>query len=314
VPNSGATEIHRRLYGIRQIFYPSQPLQNNEFVGAQTGDPGGIVPPIFHPLKAIDQNLGNVFSADVTYNTAHGCLCLLRTNVLREKSFQKMVRHYLILMHRFITVAIDGAAASGKTSTALRLSEKYGMLMSSTGLYYRAFTLKMLNCSIGSDDTEAVKDFLRTTTLGSNIYENTTHITINGELFANSDLRSQAVNGAVSRYSAIPAVREFLLDYQRSQVDIARERGFSGLAMEGRDITSVILPDADLKFFLSASVGERSRRRENDSESDCVSERDRLDGGRTICTDGVRRIDTTANDLNAVVGMISTEIDKILNG
>jgi cytidylate kinase len=215
-------------------------------------------------------------------------------------------------MQHFITVAIDGAAASGKTSTAMRLAQKYNMLMSSTGLYYRAFTLKMMNSSVEVGDIGAIERFLGGVVIGTHIRENTTNITINGEVFSDSDLRTEAVNAVVPAYSAVPIVRKFLIDYQRSQVAIARERGFSGLAMEGRDITSVILPDADLRFFLNANAKERSQRRKNDSESDCVAERDRIDGERTICSTGVRMIDTGANDLAAVVRIISSEIDRIL--
>jgi cytidylate kinase len=234
-------------------------------------------------------------------------------SVLREKSFQKMARYYLLIrMCHFITIAIDGAAAAGKTSTAIHIARKYNMLMASTGLYYRALTLAMITFAVENDDPMAVGDFLQSVNLGSSISGHTANISINGRTFDDSELRTQSVNEAVAIYSSIPMVREFLTDYQRSQVGIAGERGFNGLVMEGRDITTVILPDADLRFFLDASTEERSRRREHDSTSDCVAARDRIDNQRTICSSGVFRIDTNRNDLNAVVEIISSEIDKIL--
>jgi cytidylate kinase len=215
-------------------------------------------------------------------------------------------------MGDFITIAIDGAAASGKTSTALRVAQKYDMLMASTGSYYRALAVKMINSSVGSGDEAAIGDFLQKITLGTSVSGNITNIAIGGEVIADSELRAQSVNECVAKYSSSPAVREFLVEYQRSQVDIARKGGFNGLVMEGRDITSVILPDADLKFFLSASVVERSRRRENDSESDCVAERDSIDNRRTICNSDVHRIDTGANGIISVVEIISQKIDEII--
>jgi cytidylate kinase len=153
---------------------------------------------------------------------------------------------------------------------------------------------------------------LKTIYLSTNVVKNVSNIAMNGEIFEDKDLRAQLVNEAVSAYSAVTEIRKFLVDYQRSQVEIARANGFSGLVMEGRDITSVILPGADLKFFLDASAKERSRRRKNDEEADCVNERDKIDNQRTICRVGVQRIDTGLHDLPEVVEIISTEVDKLL--
>ncbi|MDR3144540.1 MAG: (d)CMP kinase [Puniceicoccales bacterium] len=215
-------------------------------------------------------------------------------------------------MRHFITVAIDGTAASGKTSTALKIAQKYNMLMASTGLYYRAITLHLLRSGVESGDVDAAVDCIEQISLGTEISGNISQLTINGDIFDEHSLRTGDVNEAVAVYSSIGEIRDFLFDYQRSQVDIARHNGFSGLVMEGRDITSVILPDADLRFFLDASVGERSLRRKNDSEEDYISARDKIDNRRAICGDGVMKIDTGANDLNAVVAEISSKIDALL--
>jgi cytidylate kinase len=215
-------------------------------------------------------------------------------------------------MARFVTVAIDGTAASGKTSTASVLARKYNFLMASTGLYYRALTVKMLNGGVDADDGAALGRFLGTFSPGTRIVDGAARLTLNGDDCDDGILRSREVNGAVSHYSSMGVVRDFLTAYQRSQVDIARANGFGGLVMEGRDITSVILPNADLKFFLEASATVRSNRRSNDDGSDDVAGRDRIDGARTICLDGVRRIDTGTNDLTAVIALISSEIDGLL--
>ncbi|MDR0693657.1 MAG: (d)CMP kinase [Puniceicoccales bacterium] len=216
-------------------------------------------------------------------------------------------------MRDFITVAIDGAAASGKTSTARRIADRYEFLVASTGSYYRAVALKMMTSDINSDDVSAIQHFLGEIVLGSEIIGNVLNITIDGKSFEEKELRIQQVNKNVASYATIPEVRQRLLPYQRSQVSEARTNGFRGLIMEGRDITSVILPDADLRFFLEASAQERLFRRENDWEHDYIAERDKIDIGRTIRQDGVHRIDTGINGLDVVVAMISAEIDKILS-
>ncbi|MDR2776670.1 MAG: (d)CMP kinase [Puniceicoccales bacterium] len=216
-------------------------------------------------------------------------------------------------MRDFITVAIDGAAASGKTSTALRIADKYEFLMASTGSYYRAITLKMMIANINSDDVSGIQHFLGKIVLGTKITGNTSNITIDGKNFKEKELRIPQINKNVASYATIPEVRQRLLPYQRSQVGEARTNGFRGLIMEGRDITSVILPDADLRFFLEANEQERLSRRENDWEHDYITERDKIDTGRTIRQDGVRKIDTGINNLDIVVAMMSTEIDKILS-
>ncbi|MDR2432409.1 MAG: (d)CMP kinase [Puniceicoccales bacterium] len=216
-------------------------------------------------------------------------------------------------MRDFITVAIDGAAASGKTSTALRIADKYKFLVASTGSYYRAIALKMMKTNINSDDISGIQHFLGKILLETKIIGNVSNITVDGKSFEEKELRTQQVNKNVASYATIPAVRQRLLSYQRSQINEARTNGFRGLVMEGRDITSVILPDADLRFFLEASAQERLSRRENDWEYDYTAERDKIDIGRTIQQNGVHKIDTGTNGLDVVVAMISAEVDKILS-
>jgi cytidylate kinase len=104
-------------------------------------------------------------------------------------------------------------------------------------------------------------------------------------------------------------VRSALLAYQRGQADVARERGFRGLIMEGRDIGSVIFPDADFRFFLHADPDERARRRAREGQTDSIAERDRLDTSRKTapltCPPGAIDIDSTHLSLDAVVERIA---------
>jgi cytidylate kinase len=216
-------------------------------------------------------------------------------------------------MRDFVIVAIDGAAASGKTSTAIRIADKYKFLMSSTGSYYRAIALKMMAANVDSGNVSEIQHFLKKITLGTRIDKNVSNITVNGEFFWEKELRTQLVNKNVAFYATIPEVRQCLLPYQRSQINEAYANGFRGLIMEGRDITSVILPDADLRFFFEASVQKRSLRRKNDREHDFIVERDKIDIKRIIQKNDVHKIDTGICDLDTVVAMISAEIDRILS-
>jgi cytidylate kinase len=105
---------------------------------------------------------------------------------------------------------------------------------------------------------------------------------INNDLVPETILRSEEVNQTVSKYASISSVRNLLFEYQRSQVELAKKHKFNGLVMEGRDIGSIILPNADLKLFLHASDSIRQNRRSNDGEKDQILKRDQLDSTRKV--------------------------------
>ncbi len=179
----------------------------------------------------------------------------------------------------FIIVAIDGGAASGKSSTARVLSERFNLLHADTGSYYRAVTAELLRRGASPADIDSVKAALAALRLGTRIEGRSALIEISGRT-PGDEIRSQEVNDAVSHFAAIPELRGALLAYQRGQADTARAAGFRGLVMEGRDIGSVIFPDADFRFFLSADAAERELRREKQGQKDRVAERDRIDSSR----------------------------------
>ena len=126
------------------------------------------------------------------------------------------------------------------------------------------------------------------------------------------EIRGPRVNEHVSRFAAVPAVRRFLLAYQRSQAQVARTGGFRGLVMEGRDIGSVIFPEADFRFFLHADPVERARRRAAEGQTDSIAERDRLDAARKtapfVCPAGATPIDSTHMTLPQVVDHLAASI------
>lgn len=211
----------------------------------------------------------------------------------------------------FIIVAIDGGAASGKSSTSRILGERFHLLHSDTGSYYRAVTAELLRHGAAPGDLASVKDALAALRLGTRIAGGSARIEISGRV-PGDEIRGKRVNDAVSHFSALPEVRAALLLYQRGQADAARGAGYRGLVMEGRDIGSVIFPDADLRFFLHADPAERERRRLREGQDDRVAERDRIDSSRKAaplaCPAGAISIDTTRLSIAQVVEEMAAAI------
>ncbi|WP_414660361.1 (d)CMP kinase [Horticoccus sp. 23ND18S-11] len=211
----------------------------------------------------------------------------------------------------FIIVAIDGGAASGKSSSARTLSERFHLLHVDTGSYYRALTAEMLRRGVPANDPAAVQAALTDIKLGTRVEGRSARMEIGGRV-AGDEIRSREVNDHVSHFAAIPALRNALLSYQRGQAEVARQHSFRGLVMEGRDIGSVIFPDANFRFFLHADQNERARRRASEGQQDSIAERDRLDSSRKTsplaCPPGATSIDTTHQTLVEVVELMATAI------
>lgn len=212
----------------------------------------------------------------------------------------------------FIIVAIDGGAASGKSSTARALSERFALLHVDTGSFYRAVTAELLRAGVSATDTAAIAAAAGAARLGTRVDGRRAQIEINGRTVPEAEIRSPAVNASVSHFAAVPSLREALLAYQRGQANVARTHGFRGLVMEGRDIGSVIFPDADFRFFLHADPEERARRRAAEGQQDSIAERDRLDTSRRTaplaCPAGATGIDSTHLTLDEVVARVSAAI------
>ena len=212
----------------------------------------------------------------------------------------------------FLIVAIDGGAAAGKSTTARALSARFNLLHIDTGSHYRALTAELLRQKIAASDPAAVERGLAGLALGTRVDGRRAAIEVAGRLVPEAELRGPEVNAAVSHFAALPAVRAKLLAYQRDQARIGREHGFAGLVMEGRDIGTVIFPDADFRFFLHADPEERARRRAAEGQQDSIAERDRLDSSRKtaplVCPPGAIDIDSTFLSLDEVVGRVSAPI------
>jgi cytidylate kinase len=181
----------------------------------------------------------------------------------------------------FYTVAIDGGAASGKSSTSIRLAERMNFMHVDTGTHYRAVTHACIVKGLDPGDIESLVPFVAQLRFSSLVQDHECLICLQpNQPLAGEQLRSPEVNAQVSQLSAVPAVREAVKSYQREQVEVARREGFAGVVMDGRDIGTVILPDADLKVFLQADPETRQKRRELEGATDEIRDRDRRDSSR----------------------------------
>ncbi len=212
-------------------------------------------------------------------------------------------------MSNRLVIAIDGPAGAGKSTVARKVAEALDYLYIDTGAMYRALTLAVLRAGAPVDDPGAVSAVVEQCIVHLEQGTNGCRVFLNGEEVTD-DIRSLAVSNAVSKVAAIPDVRRHLIGLQR---ELARGRG---VVMDGRDIGTVVLPDADLKLFLTASIEERARRRfaEASARGDGadleavrrnLEERDRIDSGRTVSplrvADDAIVIDTTDLTLEQVV-------------
>lgn len=153
------------------------------------------------------------------------------------------------------SVAIDGPSGAGKSTMAKALAAKLGYLYVDTGAIYRTLGLFALSRGVSPSDPEGVADLLPQAVITMNYGEDgLQHMYLMGEDVTGA-IRTPEVSTAASQVSAIPAVRAFLLEMQR---DMARN---NNVIMDGRDIGTVVLPQADVKIFLTASPQERAKRR-----------------------------------------------------
>ncbi len=153
-----------------------------------------------------------------------------------------------------INIAIDGPAGAGKSSTAKLIAKKLGYIYVDTGALYRTVGLYSIRKGIDTKDAEKVIATLPDVKVEIKFIDGSQHVFLNGEDVSDAIRTPEASMGA-SNVSAIPKVREFLFDLQRS---IAAN---NNCIMDGRDIGTVVLPNADVKIFLTASVEERANRR-----------------------------------------------------
>ncbi len=162
-------------------------------------------------------------------------------------------------------VAVDGPAGSGKSSVCKGVASKLGYRYLDTGAMYRAMAWAVLQAGVDPADSEAVAAACATPRIDSGLDPQNPTIAVDGVDVA-EPIRGEQVTGAVSAVSAVPAVRERLVALQRAVAARAVADG-SGIVVEGRDITTVVLPDADLKVYLTADPVVRAARRAKEQGS-----------------------------------------------
>ena len=168
---------------------------------------------------------------------------------------------------------MDGPAASGKSSVAKKVAAQLGWLYVNTGNMYRAATLAVINAGVDYKDENAVLETFAGANFEVTVEQGRSVILVDGKDLE-SELNSEAVNLAVSHVAKLPPIRERLVALQR---DLGKTYPS---VMEGRDIGTVVFPDAPYKFYIDASEEVRAQRRGLQGQADSVKERDRMDSTR----------------------------------
>lgn len=201
-------------------------------------------------------------------------------------------------MSSHIAIAIDGPAASGKSTLAKQLAERLGLVMVNSGAMYRAITWRALQEGIDPADEKAVAAMLEGLEIQCSSRGLFSTIAIDG-VDPEDQLRSEGVNANVSAISAIPAVRERLIELQRSYLE------HTGVVMEGRDIGSVVFPDTPYKIYVTADESVRAKRRGDDGEVDSIAKRDAADSQRKtaplVIPEGAAVLDNSKHSIESGV-------------
>ncbi|YCM46667.1 (d)CMP kinase [Verrucomicrobiaceae bacterium 227] len=212
------------------------------------------------------------------------------------------------MSQEFRAVAIDGPAASGKSTVAKQLASSLGLVMVNSGAMYRAVTWQILEEGVDPSDAGAVIAALTEMEIVCGVEDGVSNILVNDRLLTD-ELRSEAVNNNVSKVAAIPEVRECLVAIQRAY------RDSSDVVMEGRDIGSVVFPDTPFKLYIDASEDVRRARRAKDGEADAVAARDAQDSQRKTAplkvADGAIVIDSSELGIDEVVGAAYAALVKL---
>ena len=223
-------------------------------------------------------------------------------------------------MSNTIKVAIDGPSGAGKSTIARIAAKKLGFVYVDTGALYRTTALNALRKGADLKDNSSIIASLDGLKVSIEFNDGVQHVLLNGE-DVSGDIRMPEVSMAASTVSAVPEVRKFLFNLQR---DIADE---NNCIMDGRDIGTVVLPDAEIKIFLTASPEERARRRyeeliekgvdvKYDDVLADVNERDYNDSHREIAplkpSEQSIIVDTTGNELEQSIEQIISVIKEKL--
>lgn len=197
-----------------------------------------------------------------------------------------------------IAVAIDGPAASGKSTVAKTLAKRLGLIMVNTGAMYRAVAWATIQKEIDPENASAVVNMLDGVEFTCGVEQGVSTILVDG-FYPGEELRQDAVNQRVSKVAAIPEVRELLVAKQREYLDLG------SVVMEGRDIGSVVFSDTPFKMYIDASEEVRMARRSAEGLADAVAQRDAEDSKRKtsplVIAEGAVVIDSSEMSIEEVV-------------
>jgi cytidylate kinase len=211
-------------------------------------------------------------------------------------------------------VAVDGPSGSGKSTVSRRLATAIDGRYLDTGAMYRAVTWAVLNAGVDPNDPDTVAKVAGEVDLEIGTDPLAPHFVANG-VDVDAAIRGPEVTGAVSAVAAVPAVRKRLVALQREMIAAAGR-----VVVEGRDIASVVAPDADLKVYLTASAAARAQRRSAEDAADVdataadLARRDKLDSSRAV--DPLRQaddaivVDTTGLGIDDVVAKLHELLDS----
>ncbi|CUU09994.1 cytidylate kinase [Candidatus Kryptobacter tengchongensis] len=220
-----------------------------------------------------------------------------------------------------IIIAIDGPAGSGKSTTARLVAQKLGYIYIDTGAMYRALTLKVIELGINPNDESLITKIAENTKIEL-LYENGNLKVILDGKDVSEKIRSPEVTSLVSIVSAHPKLRDIMVKKQR---ELGRN---GGVVMDGRDIGTVVFPDADLKIFMTADVRERAKRRQKELKAQGfdveieklikeIEERDKFDSTREIGplkkADDAIEIDTTNLTIDEQVELVLKKAYELIN-
>jgi cytidylate kinase len=221
--------------------------------------------------------------------------------------------------NKYFVITIDGPAASGKSTTSLLVAKKLGWIYLDTGAMYRALTVKVLQYHIPLDQKREIGRLTENTIIELDHSQGITRVLLDGRDVA-SEIRRPEVDLAVGPVSEIPKVRSIMVSLQRK----VSERG--NVVAEGRDMGTVVFPDADLKFFMDASINERVKRRKNDMSQQGINisvdelkkdieRRDKRDREREhsplMPANGAIQIDTTNMSVQQQVDFIIYKVIQV---
>lgn len=212
-----------------------------------------------------------------------------------------------------IVIAIDGPSGSGKSSVSREVARRLGLHYLDTGAMYRALTWWVSEQAIDLSDHSRLGEAARTFPLELSLDPDERHVRVGGT-DVTEDIRGEVVTSAVSAVAADPRVRRGLIETQRRLMDDSRVNG-TGIVAEGRDITTVVARDADVRVLLTASAAERQRRRlaeAGEATASTMAARDAADAKVNefmTAAPGVSLVDTTSLGFDEVVEEVLRLVD-----